>query len=750
MDSKNKEEISPLQWLKGIGPKRAAALANSGINTTNDLIYYLPRSYIDRNAMSSIRQLAEMLSDENLFKKTKSVNDIALYKDVCVVGKLTVKREQKFSNGRKMLSFVLSDDSGGSAKIIFWNMLQYFSRVYQEGDFVSVSGKPDIDSFGKISFSHPEMEIISPEDADLYRSGTILPKYPLNQNLRSAGLNMRVMREIIVKALDIEIGKIVETLPLTLLNKLKLANCVDTISNLHFPTSREMLDNAVRRIKFEELFYFEIMVALQKRGIQSKEKGIKFKTKSPLARTFIESLPFELTGDQKKVLKQIASDFDSGKPMNRLLQGDVGSGKTVVAVAAMLAGVDNELQTALMAPTEILAEQHYHTIKRMTESLGIEVIQLVGGQKAKQRRIVLEKISSGTAQIIVGTHALFQSEIEYRNLGLIVIDEQHRFGVQQRADLIELGKKSFEENLDKAQTNIQIAPHILVMSATPIPRTLTMTLYGDLDVSIIREMPKNRKPIITRVTFESKYPEIYDFIRKQINKGRQAFIVYPLVEESEKLNLKAATVHYETVKTEIFPEFKCGLLHGQMLWYEKEDTMKAFLNKEYQVLVATTVIEVGIDIPNANVMLIENAERFGLSQLHQLRGRVGRGSEQSYCILVTKEKFQYLLKSKSKETDRQAAIIRLKTIEATTDGFEIAEVDMKLRGPGDVLGTRQSGLPEFKFADLTTDAEIIEIARNEAFATINSDPHLRMPDNRIIKEQFLNKFRSEKNYFDIA
>lgn len=739
---------NPLQWIKGIGPKRAKALSDAGITTLTDLIFYLPRSYIDRAAMSSIRQLAESLDDDNLFAKTKSQNDIALYKDVCIVGKLTVKREHTFSGGRRMLSFILSDDSGATAKIIFWNMIQYFGKVYSEGDFVSISGKPDVDGSGYISFSHPEMELISPEDADLYRSGSILPKYPLTQQLRTAGVNTRVLRNIISHALDSELKNLKETLPVSFLNRLEFPDIVETVKNLHFPSSREMLDKAVFRIKFEELFFFEILIALQKKRIKNKDSGIKLNQKSPLARKFIESLPFTLTGDQKKVMKHLVDDFISGKPMNRLLQGDVGSGKTVVAVAAMLAAVENGLQTAIMAPTEILAEQHFHTIRKFVEPLGVRVVQLVGGQKAKQRRMILESISSGEAQIIVGTHALFQSEIEYRKLGFIVIDEQHRFGVQQRADLIELGRKSFAG--DEELSTQAIVPHILVMSATPIPRTLTMTLYGDLDVSIIRELPKNRKQIITKVSFESKYQEIYDFVKKHVSNGRQVFIVYPLVDESEKMELKAATVHFETLKSEVFPAYKCGLLHGQMLWYEKEDTMKAFLKREYDILVATTVIEVGIDIPNATIMIIENADRFGLSQLHQLRGRVGRGSEQSYCILVTKDKFQYLLKTKNKDSERKAAIIRLKTMEATTDGFEISEVDLKLRGPGDVLGTRQSGLPEFKYADLTTDGEIIELARKEAFAIIDSDPHLRLPEHTSIREHFIKLHASGKNYFDIA
>jgi ATP-dependent DNA helicase RecG len=427
--------------------------------------------------------------------------------------------------------------------------------------------------------------------------------------------------------------------------------------------------------------------------------------------------------------------------MNRLLQGDVGSGKTIVALLTMLAVIDNGCQVAIMAPTELLAEQHCYSIKRFAEGLDVNIIELTGGQRKKYRREVLETIASGEANIIIGTHAMFESSVEYKNLTYIVIDEQHRFGVDQRAEFIKLSRLSLSEGK---------SPHILVMSATPIPRTLSLILYGDLDVSIIRELPTNRKPIKTKIVFDSEIQKVYDFIRKHISEGEQAYIIYPLVEKSDKMELKSAVEFYEKLNNEVFPDLKCALLHGQLLWYEKEDVMNAFLNKEYDILIATTVIEVGIDVPNATVMIIEDAERFGLSQLHQLRGRVGRSEKQSYCLLVTKDKFSYELKRTYKgENEKIVAIVRLRTIEGTTDGFEIAEMDLKLRGPGDLMGTRQSGLPDFKFIDLTSDLDVITLAKKEAETLLKSDPLLQKQENKIIR-YYLQFLTNKQNYYNIA
>jgi ATP-dependent DNA helicase RecG len=486
-------------------------------------------------------------------------------------------------------------------------------------------------------------------------------------------------------------------------------------------------------MKYEELFLFELLLAARRRSRKRPERGIPMQSQSQRARSLIERLPFDLTGAQKRVIREIVADMTSGTPMNRLLQGDVGSGKTVVALLCMLNAVDNGYQTLIMAPTEILAEQHFHGIQRMLGAdHGMNIVQLVGSQRKKARTAVLEQIASGSANIVVGTHAMFESDVVYNKLGLIVIDEQHRFGVAQRAELKRLGQNSHG---DEPRT-----PHILVMSATPIPRTLSMTLYGDLDSSVIDQLPAQRKPIKTHVVFESKMQEVFGFVKSEVALGRQAYIVYPLVERSEKIDAKSAVEHYEDLCRTVFHDLSVGLLHGQMGWNEKEDVMKAFLNRDFDVLVSTTVIEVGIDVPNATVMLIENAERFGLSQLHQLRGRVGRGGEQSYCFLATKDHFKYQMNRAANAEDMAKAPIRLKTMEETTDGFRIAEVDLRLRGPGDVMGTRQSGVPDFRFADLVTDGELIAQTRADAFGVLDEDPQLRQDEHRLLRQELLRMF----------
>ena len=744
MPQKKNKEILPLQYFKGVGPKRAEALAGIGIKEPGDLLWYFPRVYIDRNSDTSLLQLRDDFHEESIFQSNFKSKDIKFRDEATLLVKIINIKEKTIGKNRNMLIFDITDKSGATGKIVFWNRLQYFSKAYKINEYIIISGKPEQDINGKIQFTHPEIEKFDTSQQDEFSIGGIVPVYRMTQELKDAYWNLNLLRKLMKTVIETGINNIEEFLPETILKKYHLPDIKSTINNLHFPDSIKQIERSRKRIKFQEIFLFEILLALRQRGIKITERGIKMNPKSTLARKLYDELPFRLTGDQKKVIREIADDLESGKPMNRLLQGDVGSGKTIVALLCMLIAIDNGCQTAIMAPTEILAEQHYHSISNMLEGMDINVIQLLGGQKAKVRRDVLEQISTGFANIIVGTHALFQSEIEYKNLGLIIIDEQHRFGVAQRAELRKLAKASFSDDNSAS-------PHILVMSATPIPRTLSMTVYGDLDVSVIREMPKNRKPIKTKVVFDSQIQQVYDFVRNEINKGHQTYIVYPLVEESEKLQYKAATVYYEKIKSEVFPEFNCGLLHGQMFWYEKEETMRSFLNKEFQILVATTVIEVGIDIPNVTIMLIEDAERFGLSQLHQLRGRVGRSDLQSYCMLVTKDKFRFELNRKLKSDDeRKAVIIRLKTMEETTDGFEIAEIDMKLRGPGDLLGTRQSGLPAFKYLDLAEDQKIITIARKDAFDIIASDPHLRLPEHKLLKQKFMHDYAQENIFIDIA
>ena len=474
-------------------------------------------------------------------------------------------------------------------------------------------------------------------------------------------------------------------------------------------------------MKYEELFFFQLGMLLRREHRVAGESGEKLDTQSPSARSLTDSLPFELTEAQKRVLREVLSDMRSGTVMNRLLQGDVGSGKTIVALLALLVAIDNGLQGAFMAPTEILAEQHAQTLRRLLGDLPVRVELLVGGLRKKARRELLEAVEGGEVHILVGTHAIFQKGVEFERLGLVVIDEQHRFGVKQRGELMSKGD----------------APHTLIMSATPIPRTLTMTLYGDLDVSVIDELPANRKPVRTAIRFESQIDGVWEFIRSEVAAGRQAYVVYPLVEKSEKLELKSAVEHFEYHRDTTFPGLSVGLLHGQMFWYEKEEMMRDFLEKKLDILVATTVIEVGIDVPNASVMVIENAERFGLSQLHQLRGRVGRGAEQSYCILMTKDHFRYQMRRGLSQNDqrkeRNASIRRLQAMVETTDGFRISEIDLELRGPGEIGGTRQSGLPDFRHANIITDTEIIVDARTDAIEIVDRDPMLRKPEHQRLR-----------------
>lgn len=734
-----KEQISDLQYLKGVGPKRAKALNESGIITIRDLVYYFPRSYIARDEAKTINQIfREVAETQN--SQSQQIFDFTLQKEYTLICKITMKQVRQFSR-KKLLQLTIYDGSSRYGRINFWNRIEFFEKIYQSGQYIVVSGVPEID-YSVLTFTHPEIEIIEPDEMENFQKGAILPKYRISDAMRRAGITMNQLRSIIRNAI-VNFKEFEESLPQKYLDLLKFPSVYDTIRALHFPKSPDELSAARYRIKFEEFFYYQLLLSLNKKKIQTTERGVIIPAKSNLARTLYNSLPFSLTNAQKRVIREICDDFGSARPMNRLLQGDVGSGKTIVALLTMLIAIDAGYQVAIMAPTEILAEQHFLSFKKFIENatLNVEIVQVVSGQKASLRRKLFDDIATGRAKIIVGTHALFQNDIPFNKLAYVIIDEQHRFGVSQRAELIEIARKSLgDENL---------SPHILVMSATPIPRTLTMTAYGELDVSVINELPKNRKPILTKVAFDDARDEIYSFIRREINKGRQAYIVYPLVEKSEKLELKAATEHFEFIRKEVFPEFACGLLHGQMLWYEKEEAMQKFAGGEFQILVATTVIEVGIDVPNATIMLIEDAERFGLSQLHQLRGRVGRGSEQSYCILLTKDKYKSKMKNID-ENERLAALVRLRTMERTNNGFEIAEVDLKLRGPGDILGKRQSGLPEFKYADLVEDREILEAARSFAAKIIEDDPNLSKSENSLLKNQVEQKFSSSENFYGIA
>jgi ATP-dependent DNA helicase RecG len=720
------EKLYPLQYLTGIGPARAAALAEVGVRTVRDLLMFAPKGYLDRRTVLPLRQTRLLLAGE------EGVPD-----QVTVIVQVRSMQLLEMRNGRKRLIMRVYDATG-EATLVFFQAAQYFIKAFQMGDLLAVSGAPEIFN-GALQWTHPEMEKIEEEEAGLIHSGRIIPQYRQTAKMKSAGLTSRSMRTLMQTTLEAYgEDELKETLNDQLLREHDLMPLSHAIREMHFPSDERSLDRALHRLKFEELFFFELGLAYRKEVTLSEVPGIPFDVHSNLARQLLDSLGFQLTGAQRRALKEILGDMGASKAMNRLLQGDVGSGKTIVALLAMMVAVDNGYQCAFMAPTEILAEQHTQTLKRFLEGLPVKIVQLLGGQKKRMREEILYDMRNGIAHIVVGTHALFQEEVEYQNLGLVVIDEQHRFGVEQRAMLRNKGRR----------------PDTLIMTATPIPRTLTMTLYGDLDVSIIDELPANRKQIRTAIRFESGIEDVWNFVRAEVESGRQAYVVYPLVEKSEKLEAKSAVEHFDFLKEAVFPDLRLGLLHGQMFWYEKEEAMREFLDRKIDVLIATTVIEVGIDVPNASVMVVENAERFGLSQLHQLRGRVGRGAEQSYCILLTKDHFRYHLRpglsQNEQRQERKATIRRLQAMVDTTDGFRISEIDLELRGPGDFLGTRQSGLPDFKQANLVTDGPIVAEARVAAFAVIEEDPELVLPKNQSMKEAFEASACRAMQYADVG
>ena len=724
--SEKSKPTFPLQYVKGIGPARAAALAEEGVHTISDLLLYTPRAYLDRRTVLTLRKTCMLLAGE------EGVPD-----EVTVLVEIKRMNVPVGRSGRKPLVMRVADATG-EANLVFFQGVRYFARAYQPGELLAISGPPEIYE-GVLQWIHPEVEKMKREENELIHSGRIIPRYRETQKMKSVGLSSRSIRKLIETVFEKYVKEeLKERLSDRLLEEHNLLPKEDAIRQLHFPDSEERLERARYRMKFEELFFFELGLAFRKETVKTEQPGIAFNVQGELARKLLESLSFELTGAQKRALKEILDNMGSPQPMNRLLQGDVGSGKTIVSLLAMLVAIDNGYQCAMMAPTEILAEQHAQTLRRTLEGFPIKIEQLVGGLKKRVRENLLYDLRNNNVQILVGTHALFQDDVEFAKLGFVVIDEQHRFGVKERAALMEKGAM----------------PDTLIMSATPIPRTLTMTLYGDLDVSVIDELPANRKPIKTAIRFESAVDSLWDFVRHEVREGRQVYIVYPLVEKSEKLELKSAVEHYEYHKETNFPDLRLGLLHGQMFWYEKEEIMQDFLEKKIDVLIATTVVEVGIDIPNASVMVIENAERFGLSQLHQLRGRVGRGKDQSYCMLITKDHFRYQMRrgmpQNEQRKERAASIRRLQAMVDTTDGFKISEIDLELRGPGDMVGTRQSGIPEFDHVNLITDGPIIAEAREAAFALAKDDPKLNKPENRPIRDAYLGAMKRSLKYAEVG
>ena len=659
---------SDVMYLKGVGPKLAYLLNKLGIYTVLDLLYYFPRKHVDYSTRTRIRDL-EVGETTTIFGVIKSVE---AFNTKSNLGVLKVKIND--NSGSIDLNFFVSKSNRYA--------LERMKSQFPKGSGIMVSGLVKLNSYdGKLTLDKPtysitDYEITENQNLNLAR---IVPIYPLSENL-----NIKSLRKIIFNAIQLFKGEILTVLPEHIIRKYNLLEKSEAVEQIHFPSDNEKLQQARYTLVFEELFIIQLRLALLRAENNKRISSIPLEIKkNGLVMKFVESLPFKLTDAQKRAVNEILNDLHSSKPMQRLLQGDVGSGKTVVATIMLLAAIENGYQAAIMAPTEILAQQHYNNMINWLTPLGIRIELFLGSIGKKQRKISETNLRNGQADIAVGTHALIQDNVDFANLGAVVIDEQHRFGVKQR---LSLRKKS--QN-----------PQVLTMTATPIPRTLAITMNGDLDLTIIDELPKGRKPIITTMTNSRR--QIAELIRSEVEAGRQAYIVYPLIEESETLSAKAATIEKEKWQNEVFPEYKIGLLHGKLKNDEKDDVMNKFKNKEYDILVSTTVVEVGVDVPNATVIVIENAERFGLSQLHQLRGRVGRSNLQSYCVL-------------SSSTRSQETKARLNIMTQTNDGFVIAEKDLQLRGPGEFLGTRQSGLPDMIIADIVNDAKILELARAEA------------------------------------
>ncbi len=689
-----------IEYLKGVGPQRAALLNTElGIFTYGDLIQYYPFRYEDRTAFLTIEDLRDDLPSAQI--------------------KGRLRYWEVLGEGHKTRLVGYFTDGTGTMELTWFQGISSLEKfLRRDGEYIAY-GKPT--SFqGRFQMTHPELDVLTPENE---RGGTFQPVYNLTERLRKRYVDSKAIAKMQRALLDMALPHIRETLPTDLIQKFRLISKQEAMYHIHLPASEEALHQAKRRLKFEELFYNQFRLIKQKLLRKTEYAGQVFGQTNLVTQFYKDHLPFELTGAQKRVIREIFEDLRSGKQMNRLLQGDVGSGKTIVAFICMLLAIDNGAQACLMAPTEILADQHFTGLKPYAEALGLQLVKLTGSTSKRDRRYIHEGLLGGQLHLIVGTHALLEDVVQFKNLGLCIIDEQHRFGVAQRAKLWAKNPATY--------------PHVLVMTATPIPRTLAMTLYGDLDVSQIDELPAGRKPIKTVHRYDSHRLSVFGFLREEIRKGRQVYIVYPLIEESEKLDFKDLMDGYESV-ARAFPEYQISIVHGRMPAVDKDFEMQRFIRKETQLMVATTVIEVGVNVPNASVMVVESAERFGLSQLHQLRGRVGRGAEQSYCVLMTDVKL-------SSETRT-----RLKTLCETNDGFVIADVDLQLRGPGDIGGTQQSGVVDLIIADLAKDGTILKVARESAQELLDEDPELILPKNGVIREHIESVRANESNWARIS
>lgn len=688
----NLSNITPIEYLKGVGPQKADVLKKElQIFTIGDLLQYYPFRYIDRTQFHKIKQLYADLPGAQ------------------VLGRLTSLQEIGEKKGKRLVG-QFKDDTG-SMELVWFQSIAWIKKSLKVGCAYIIYGKP-IEFNGHISITHPEVELYNATDKKVGNM-TMQPVYSSNEKLKKFNLDTKGLQKLQQTALETIYNTLVDNIPSYIIEENELMDYRKAILSIHFPQNITDLNEAIKRLKFEELFFIQLRLLRNKQLNTQKYKGHIFNKVGEKFNTFYnDRLPFPLTNAQKRVIKEIRNDTHTGAQMNRLVQGDVGSGKTVVALMSMLLAVDNGFQACMMAPTEILATQHYQGLQELLGDGICKIKLLTGSTSTKERRIIHQELEEGTLDILIGTHALIEDKVKFRNIGFVVIDEQHRFGVEQRAKL-------WRKNI--------IPPHMLVMTATPIPRTLAMTMYGDLDISVIDELPAGRKPIKTVHFFENQRLRVFGFMREEIQKGRQVYIVYPLIKESEKMDLLNLESGLESLQQEFpLPDFKISIVHGKMPVKDKDFEMQRFVKGETQIMVATTVIEVGVNVPNASVMVIENAERFGLSQLHQLRGRVGRGAEQSYCILMSGTKL-----SKEGRT-------RLQTMVQTNDGFEIAEVDLQLRGPGDISGTQQSGILEMKIADLAKDQTILSKARQAVIGIFNEDPSLELSKNEKLAH-FLNQ-----------
>ena len=689
---------TPIEYLKGVGPKRAELLkSEAGVSTFGELLQYFPFRYIDK---SKVHKVSEITADMPFVQLRGTISHLH------AVGK---------GRGQRVIAYFT--DESGTIELVWFKGFKWLEGRFKPDVAYLVFGKPT-EFNNKYNIPHPEVDL--PDEAPEEMDKVLQGHYSVTEKLRNRGLSSRNISKLIRTLLVKAQGHIPETLSADILGRLGLLLREEAIQNIHFPRNQELLRRAEARLKFEELFFIQLRLIRQKVNRKEDVAGHAFEKVGEYTNAFYKQhLSFDLTNAQKRVIREIRGDLGSGKQMNRLLQGDVGSGKTVVALMSMLIALDSGYQACMMAPTEILASQHFATISELTAPMGLNVELLTGSTRAAKRRKIHENLRDGNLQLIIGTHALLEDEVQFKNLGLVVIDEQHRFGVAQRA-------RMYYKN--------DIPPHILVMTATPIPRTLAMTLYGDLDFSVIDEMPPGRKPVKTFHFFDARRLRLFGFLKEQIAEGRQVYIVYPLIKESEKLDLKDLMDGYESISRAFpLPDYAISIVHGKLKQEAKDFEMQRFIKGETHIMVATTVIEVGVDIPNASVMVIENAERFGLSQLHQLRGRVGRGADQSYCILMSGNKLT------------EEARTRLKTMTETTDGFRIAETDLKLRGPGDLAGTQQSGIVELKIANLLRDEKILKYARNLATEILEKDPKLSSPANSILARTLNN---IDKNLLD--